>query len=230
MNVKILIPTLGLWFLSATGCATYPVLVAEHPVQKNEKARGPEAAETVSGVSVFAEGSLWKENPEVRAKVTPLKVRIINEHDADLGIRYRDFSLVSASGKRYSAIPPLDIKGTISQVRTVQPLFYYRSFYLSPYYSRFYPYFPVYGPFFYDDPFYYDYYFSYWENIDLPTERMLDMALPEGALEKGGEVAGFLYFEKVENETPLEFHMELVDAKSGKMFGTISIPFFVEKK
>ena len=204
MNVKILIPALGVWFLSVTGCATLPVLVAEHPVQKNEKARGPEAAETVSGVSVFAEGSLWKENPQVRAKVTPLKVRIINEHDADLCVRYRDFSLLSPSGKRYSAIPPLDIKGSIDQLRTIEPLFYHRSFYLSPYYSRFYPSFPMYGRSFYYDPFYYDYYFSYWEKIDLPTDRMLNLALPEGALGKGGEVAGFLYFEKVEDETQLE--------------------------
>ena len=88
----------------------------------------------------------------------------------------------------------------------------------------------MYGRSFYYDPFYYDYYFSYWEKIDLPTDRMLNLALPEGALGKGGEVAGFLYFEKVEDETQLEFHMELVEAKSGKMFGTISIPFFVEKK
>lgn len=46
---------------------------------------------------------------------------------------------------------------------------------------------------------------------DLPTERMIRRALPEGVLEPGGAVAGFLYFDEVDDETRrITFEADLV--------------------
>lgn len=67
--------------------------------------------------------------------------------------------------------------------------------------------------------------------MPLPTIEMREAALPEGTLEDGGEVYGFLYFEKVaKEEIGLTFKNDLVDASDGKTFGTISIPLLVEQE
>jgi hypothetical protein len=59
---------------------------------------------------------------------------------------------------------------------------------------------------------------------------MLAEALPEGVVQEGGKVSGFLYFEGVANrESRVEFVMNLVDASNGENFGQVSIPFAVSK-
>jgi hypothetical protein len=57
---------------------------------------------------------------------------------------------------------------------------------------------------------------------------MLRQALPEGTLEEGGSVTGFLYFQDVsEREGRVTLQARLVDARTGEQFGTLSIPFDV---
>jgi hypothetical protein len=62
----------------------------------------------------------------------------------------------------------------------------------------------------------------------LPTEDMLAKGIPEGVLDRGGTIAGFLYFAKIpaDFERPI-FKMELVNAASGKRFGTIRTTIIV---
>jgi hypothetical protein len=57
---------------------------------------------------------------------------------------------------------------------------------------------------------------------------MLDRALPDGVVEPGGRVGGFLYFQRLERPGPFTFSVDLVDAKTGQRFGAITIPFVAE--
>lgn len=82
------------------------------------------------------------------------------------------------------------------------------------------------------DPLYYEHYYPYWRQarVELPTAEMLRFALPEGMLEEGGVLAGFLYFEPVDAEvSPVTFQADVVDIVSGKMIATLEIPFVVQQ-
>jgi len=90
---------------------------------------------------------------------------------------------------------------------------------------------PGYGPGYgYYDPFWGPYASWYWRPPPepLPTRDMLRNALPEGTLDTGGTVTGFLYFQNVSvREGSVTLQASLVDARTGEQFGTISIPFGV---
>jgi hypothetical protein len=58
---------------------------------------------------------------------------------------------------------------------------------------------------------------------------MIQRALPEGALDPGGFVKGFVYFPPLHRgRYGVTFTMALVDAKTNENFGTIDVPFRVE--
>ncbi len=59
---------------------------------------------------------------------------------------------------------------------------------------------------------------------------MISMAMPEGVLEPGGSIAGFLYFEDVEDTDiqQVDFTVALVDADTEEGIGTARIPFVVQ--
>jgi hypothetical protein len=64
--------------------------------------------------------------------------------------------------------------------------------------------------------------------IELPTADMLRNVVPEGVLDEGGELEGFLYFEKLQNtdaDARVNFHVDLQDAITGQTFATLHIPF-----
>lgn len=71
------------------------------------------AVKTVAGVRVTVEGDAWPGSPAVLTKITPVRVTIENRHGSKLKIRYSDFSLRLESGKRYAALPPFQIRGTV---------------------------------------------------------------------------------------------------------------------
>ena len=59
--------------------------------------------------------------------------------------------------------------------------------------------------------------------------KMRIQALPQGVVESGGEVSGFIYFEKVDpEERRVRFRLDLAEAEEGTIFGTATIPFRVE--
>jgi hypothetical protein len=85
---------------------------------------------------------------------------------------------------------------------------------------------PWYGPFPYD-PVYYNRWYGAWPP-NLPNDEVLRRALPEGVLQPGGQVSGFLFFKEQPPGTQLDLFMALIDAESGQSFGTIAIPFTVK--
>jgi hypothetical protein len=80
------------------------------------------------------------------------------------------------------------------------------------------------GPFAYEPPDYGGFYARWPER--LPTRDMLSEALPEGVVQDGGRVAGFVYFRRVTaRESAVEFELTLADASDGKAFALVAIPF-----
>ena len=202
------------------------------------------AVSKIDGVSMSVQADAWQGDSAVTARVQQIRVTIHNDGDSPIRVRYSDFALIGPGGRRYAALPPFRVEGQILNPRLavgyspfVMPGFVYRRFYVAPYFAPLYPGMPVFRRHYYFyDPFYYDFYYMDLAAAIRPTVEMLSLALPEGVIEAGGEVAGFLYFEKVGRDVPLvTFQANLVAVGSGDGetgaagadFGQISIPFTV---
>jgi hypothetical protein len=206
-------------------------------------------AETATGgVTVKVSGDSWKGDPQnLGTLFTPVRVTIANQSGKTLRVSYRDFSLTGASGFHYAAIPPIKAKGKLSasaakpspspslqlagwEHQTPSPSLQlagweHHRFMVAPHYSYMYPGMGMWGGPFAYDPLYYDGFYASWPE-KLPTQDMLSEALPEGAVQEGGSVAGFIYFQSVtKRESAVQFEMTLTDASNGQAFGHIAIPF-----
>jgi hypothetical protein len=223
----------GLFLMS--GCAGYTELEPA-PAASTVPGNEDRAVETIEGVRVTATVDTWTGLEDIKQEVTPLQVTIRNDNPEPVRVQYSDLALVSPTGKRYAALPPYQIEGTIqepvissSYAPITTPGFGYRGYSVARPYGPVYPTLePGFGPYYYD-PFYYNRYYRYWATIDLPTQEMLLRALPEGMIRDGGYVSGFVYFERVpESEPRVTVQMDLVGARSGNRFGRITIPFRVK--
>ncbi|XXF77726.1 hypothetical protein P2318_32460 [Myxococcaceae bacterium GXIMD 01537] len=203
------------------------------------------AEATENGVRLIADGNSWRGSPsDLESSLTPVRVRLENHSGKPLRVQYSDFILEGASRFRYAAIPPLElnrkaqdeaaVSGTGgSGVEAGVPVNasygwssgwrvgvgygwgwgwgwpgWYDPFWGSPYYPGPYPYPACSEP--------------------LPTRDMLKQALPEGVLENGGAVQGFLFFQGVGGrEDAVSLRARLVDARDNEPFGSVSIPFTV---
>jgi hypothetical protein len=190
------------------------------------------AQTAVAGVTVEVTGDSWKGDPrDLGTLFTPVRVTIENQSRKALRVSYRDFSLSGANGFHYAAIPPMKARGTLSAGEAPpspslrQAEWEHDRFYVAQHDSYLYPGVDTWMGSFDYDPLSYDGPFEYWPER-LPTQDMLSEALPEGAVEDSGSVAGFVYFQSVTGrESTVEFEMNLVDASDGRAFGRVAIPF-----
>ncbi len=188
------------------------------------------------GVRLIADGDAWRGSPSnLERRLTPVQVRLENQSGRPLSVRYEFFDLVGQSRFHYAALPPLELEDVSDRgpycVASAPPWGVYgssrwswgwgrapwrRPWWPSPFYDPFYdPYGPYYRPYVRcEEP--------------LPTQDMMELALPEGTLDDGGIVSGFLYFQGIaERERQITLQARLVDAETGEPFGTLSIPFRV---
>lgn len=181
------------------------------------------------GVRLVANGAAWKGYPSYLGRiVTPVEVRLENQSGRPLRIDPADFTLVGTSRFEYAALtlPQLSQEnvsgvGGSGPEGVAGPIIVGRP-----------PLWPGFGwgwggfdPFY--DPFYGPYAYGYVPE-PLPTEDMVKAALPQGTLQPGGAVTGFLYFQNVsEREGQVTLRARLVDARTGEQFGTLDIPFEV---
>jgi hypothetical protein len=180
----------------------------------------PNVAETAAaGVTVEVTGDSWKGDPPgLEILFTPVRVIIDNHSGKTLRVSHRDFSLSGSSGFLYAAKAPIKAHGTLSSPGATSSASRPHSAYVYPAVDAW-PGGVAYTPFIYDG------FDATWPE-QLPTQDMLSQALPEGVLEDGGAVTGFVYFESVTGrESAVEFEMTLVDAMSGQAFGRVAIPF-----
>jgi hypothetical protein len=195
--------------------------------------RGEAAVAEDAGVQVAASTGAWQARPaNLETELTPVLVEILNRSGRPLRIAYDAFRFTTEAGRSYAALPPYDIEGEV--VRPVpggRPYYPYARFGGAPYLGGYYPQLGIYrGPFAFSNQ-HYGAYFPMWgayPAVQLPTEDMLERALPEGVVEPGGRVGGFIYFQQIEGSGPFAFHADLVDAGTGEQFGTIGIPFVSE--
>lgn len=218
---------------AAAGCATTDSL---RPAPGAQIADGePDAAVTQEhGVEMIVDPNDWSAFPrELNREMTPVRATIINNSTHPLEIKYENFSLGGVAGVTYHPLPPIDIKGSVTRIGrypVVAPRFAFSGFYLAPYYD---PYFVGLNPWVYDwryDPIYFQRYYPRWE-IDLPTQEMIELAIPEGVIEPKGRVSGFLYFPSLEQADAgdeVTFSASLVNARTDASFGRLGVPFVVE--
>lgn len=235
--MRALVPVAAL--LLVAGCATEKSLKPSMEAQVLPDRKNTAVAED-AGIRLVADGSAWKGTPSnLEGTLTPVYVRIENHSGRTLRIQNEDFQLIGAQSRfRYSALPAfpsgyarraedLD-EGTGGSGRS--SVFYlgagpgwgwrsnwgWRGGWGSPFYGG--PYYP--GP-----P-----YWGYQCEEPLPTRDMLRKSLPEGTLEDGGTVQGFLYFQSVGGrDESVVLQARPVDARSGEVLGKLDIPFQVKK-
>jgi hypothetical protein len=179
---------------SVGACATQPELL---PASGHTSAIGRRslAVESGSGVTVTADGSAWDSWPKnLATELTPVWVTLHNETGRALRVQYDEFTLRGTSGATYNALAPYVLRPSVSRpVFQVQDAGDFDHFQVAPYLAPFYPWLPVWnGPLPHGPSL-----SSVAWREGLPTDSMLERALPEGVLENGGSVSGFLYFQKV---------------------------------
>jgi hypothetical protein len=226
--------------MAVTGCATTTLTPA--PSAATIPGEPNTVIDRVDGVSVTIESNAWNGSRGVLSAVEPIRVTISNQGSTPIRLRYSDFALVDPTGRRYAALPPYRVEGSLlnpfipdGYAIIDMPRFVFRGFYVAPYYSRIYPGIPVYSlRYYFYDPFYYDYYYRDLTSSIRPTMEMLSLGLPEGVVDVGGYVTGFLYFQRVRpNVDSVTLRGTLVavgvtdEAAGGARFGEISIPFMV---
>jgi len=202
--------------------------VQEKPGKEKEDA----ANDRVRGVRVLTQADEWPGKTSIEDVVTPVRVHIDNGGRIPIDVRYRDLTLLGPDGKRYNAVPPYRIDAgaagpTVDPGRgpVINPAFTGTGFEIAPYYSAAYPGLAVYEDVFVFDRNYYDTAYRYWEETELPNLEMLQQALPEGVVLGGGNVEGWVYFEKVPKEVEsVVLHTDLVDSRNGRQFAQVRVP------
>ena len=198
------------------------------PASDVERSAGDPSAGVASrgGVTLVADAEPWKGDPATLSQVmTPIHVRLLNHSDRDLAVRYQTFVLHSDTGRELRPMPP--IRGGASKdaraLRAPKPDAH--GFHFAPYYRdalgeqvRYWT-----GGFAFD-PYFYEGHAAW--RPRLPTDAMVRRALPEGVLEPGGWVSGFLYFARVDPEARrLTLHVDLDLPQGEERIATIEIAF-----
>lgn len=200
--------------IAAAGCAT-PTLVPAPGA--NSLAPHAATAET-GGVRLVARAEAWASEPQrLPAHVTPMLVTVINDSERAIRVAYEGFALVGPDGRRYRAFEPARMEGVLTEMVGYVPE-------PGPYFAPSPAYFP--GSVFWPHP-------AYWYNpgpalryVRVPTVDMLRQALPEGLVEPGGQVSGFVYFERVRPEDDARYELRAdFPAAAGESTVRIDIPF-----
>lgn len=204
------------------------------------------------GVKVWAEFQ-WSGDPaNLPDYVTPVLVTIENTSGRTVRLAYQDFTILGSTGLRYAALPPFGIAPGVSErpqtrddivladyhpaapvirpppppIHPVTPRIHHHRFHVAPHYAHFYVGLPLWAGLWALNSSYYARWSPSWP-VKLPTEDMLQRALPEGALDDGGRVTGHLYFQNVRREAAVQLQATLHEATTAADIATITIPFAV---
>lgn len=207
-----------------------------HPFQAaspNQSVPGsPQVARAAAkGVSMTAQINAWTGDPAgLESIVTPVKVSLMNESDHPVSLRYKNFTLSNPAGVHGEAIPPFEIKGSTDPVaESISPSYTFRSFYPYPAYRMYGSAYNFWPDNFGWDAAWYNSAYQYWSR-ELPTADMLRKAIPEGVLNPGGEVSGYLYFQLVPSDANmLDLQSKLFDATTHDPLATLDLPFIRKK-
>jgi len=229
--------TRGLWVVAIglmAGCIPEARL---QPLPEARSLAGDTSAAVAEahGVRLVADGASWEGYPKnLERRLTPVQVRLENHSGRALRIQYEHFDVEGSTRFHYAAVPPLSLDENSDGSSAVCSASAWPREYRWGWYGRGWeprPFRPLWSNPFYDP--YYDPFYSPQHmrcETPLPTKDMLEQALPEGTLENGGTVAGFIYFQSIgKREQQVTLQAQLVDARTGESFGRLSIPFQVDR-
>ena len=195
------------------------------------------ATATAGGVTIVTMTPDFPGSVDIESAVTPVRVRITNNSKATVLVRYDGFTLVSADGTVYPALPLYKIDASVTTSLPYDPIiapgFRWSRFRVAPYYRGLYPGIPAFGgPFGYGN-----YGWSYYDDVfgpdlarvKLPTPAMYRNVLPEGVLDPGGSLEGWLYFKRVAVQKGSVTFNANVKAVDGSSLGQMSIPYMFVK-
>ncbi len=212
-----------LFTLALIACSRNKPELIPTPGETVQPAGPLSAAAEVAGVRTELNTDAWRGIPsDLGDHFTPVLVTLTNNNDQPVRVRYSDFVLVGPSNDVYHALPPFNISETVTEPITLERT--YSGFLIAPYLSRYYPRARVLrDPFLFDDVYFRRYYPAFVE-IQLPTGDMIQKALPEGVLEPGGRVSGFLYFEDPDDDVGRVTYTQSVVTTGGAQLGVIASP------
>jgi hypothetical protein len=218
----------------ALGCATNPARLTP-AAGASISATSPNTAVTEqSGVRVRVESQAWPGPVSITREVTPLKLTVENNGSMPVAIRYDRLYLVRDDGDRSAALPPFAAKTEAAEA-IAPPLrpapsvwFTHRGFLVAPYLRYYYPGLRPFGyPYTFDSP-YYERHLDYWAQRQIAMDEVRRHAIPEGVVEPGGHVTGFVYFEDVgDDASRVTFHADLPNPRDGLSAASLTVPFDV---
>jgi hypothetical protein len=190
------------------------------------------ATSSAAGVTVVTMTPDFPGIVDIESAVTPIKVKITNKGTTPVRIRYADFKLSAPDGTAYAALPLYKIDSSVTTSLPVgdyypiaDPAFRWNRFRVAPYYAGLYPGLPWYHGGFYGAPYGWDYYDTAFANVDLPTPEMRRNVLPEGVLDPGGSLEGWLYFQHVPPSKKSVTFEATINSERGANLGQLSIPY-----
>lgn len=214
----------------AAACAT---TLRRGPGAVRADGPGETAVAAAAGVEVVVSANAWSGVPRsLDGWVTPLLITLTNRSARKLELRYEHFSLATHGGVTYAALPPFHVSSDSGT--PIEAYYAPHGFGVARYLGPWYPRWTTWdGPF----PYHRTYYVKTWTTwsnwrtmlrVDLPSVDMLQKALPEGVLDPGGRITGFVYFEELRDGARIDFTIRLFDAVTGESFGALELPFIVE--
>ncbi|MEM9877015.1 MAG: hypothetical protein AAF928_19105 [Myxococcota bacterium] len=178
----------------------------------------------------------WDGSALITQAVTPLRFELSNRGAVAAEVHLEGMRLVTGSGEVRHALPPLDVDGDVVTLENVPygpatPVAADR-FAAAGRYRGINSHLRRYNGAFRHDAPYYQRHFATWSAFEsLPTPEMVQVALPEGVLEPGGRVSGWVYFERLEDlgaTEPVFVEVELAArgaATSGAPAASFRVPF-----
>ncbi|MCD6680992.1 MAG: hypothetical protein LT102_10120 [Burkholderiaceae bacterium] len=185
------------------------------------------AIERDHGIVMVARAGVWDGVPRnLEQRLTPMLITLKNEGRVPVRIDYSQMMLVTPKQMVLRALPPLQVDGTVTQALT--PLWRPIGFAYAPYWRPFVGGAPIWTGPFPHDPLYWNRYGPVLREVNLPTLDMLQRAMPEGVLQPGGQVTGFVYFPGVDDDIEqVRLRVDLAAADDGKRHARLMIPFAV---
>ncbi|MFZ5441142.1 MAG: hypothetical protein ACOZQL_14125 [Myxococcota bacterium] len=202
------------------------------------------------GVRLWASGSSWDGQPaNLEEFLTPVLVTIENVSGRQLRLTPADLTLVGSSGMHYAALPPLkaDVRSELGLEGQVVLADYHRAVPVrpaprphpghAPPPKRFWvvrPWVPFHvgvplwpAPWPWWSVHWHTTHYAQWP-VPLPSDDMIRRALPEGVLDDGGTVSGFVYFPQLgARERTVKLELKLADATTGTEWGVARVQFLV---
>lgn len=173
------------------------------------------------GVDVTVSAGSWAGQPELDQEITAVRAAIVNRTGHPVRIRYADLALVGGDHETLTALPPFRLRGAIQNA--FNPSISGSRFLVAKAYAAYFPGWAVDETAPFDDAGY-DRAFRQW-HAQLPTPDMVNQALPEGLLRDGGRIEGYVFFARpLQPDPEATFVARLLDARSGRPIGKISIP------